>query len=568
MVLMDAEGVRQLARIGETYTVEFKRSTRAHPLNDRDLVEAVVCLANGDGGYLLLGVEDDGRITGAAPRHGDETHAHLLRALIVNQTDPSVATSVEVVDVDVDNHPVVVIDVPNMPTPVGTTTGVYKRRSTKADGTPECVPYRPHEMMTATFSLTGRDYAEVPARGATLDDLDDREFDRLRQLCSTTRGDTVLATASNLEICRALRVVRPDGSVPDQPTLGAVLLFGTAQALAEHVPTAECLFQVFEQDAMSSNETIRAPLFKTAEDLFARVDARNDEEEVLVGLLRVAVPRVPRATMREAIANALVHRDYAELGPITVQLTSDEFRVTSPGGFPPGVMLSNLLEQSRPRSIVLADAFKRAGIVDRAGRGVPEMFSALLRLGRDVPDYSSSTDRSVTVSIPTTGADLDLVRFVVAYEDQNAGRLSVVQLRILHELKSSGAEAPQELADALGLGLASLRPHLARLVESGLLEARGVGRNRRYHLSAGFYRLAQDKNAYVRLAAAEPIQQEQMVLSYVDRYGRITRSEVATLCMVTPDQARQILQRLVRAGSLELRGERRGAHYVRARCSG
>jgi ATP-dependent DNA helicase RecG len=53
---------------GETYEIEFKGEQRA-ALSDRDLVEAVVCLANGSGGVLLVGVEDDGTVTGARPRH-------------------------------------------------------------------------------------------------------------------------------------------------------------------------------------------------------------------------------------------------------------------------------------------------------------------------------------------------------------------------------------------------------------------------------------------------------------------------------------------------------------------
>ena len=64
---MKAEELLNLIAAGETLTVEFK-SDRG-PLPDADLIEAVVCLANGQGGILLIGVEDDGRVTGLHPRH-------------------------------------------------------------------------------------------------------------------------------------------------------------------------------------------------------------------------------------------------------------------------------------------------------------------------------------------------------------------------------------------------------------------------------------------------------------------------------------------------------------------
>lgn len=84
-----AERVSRRIAEGESYGVEFKGEGRA-PLNDRDLVEAVVCLANGTGGLLLVGVEDDGTVTGARPRHeAGRTDPLRLQALIANSTQGS-----------------------------------------------------------------------------------------------------------------------------------------------------------------------------------------------------------------------------------------------------------------------------------------------------------------------------------------------------------------------------------------------------------------------------------------------------------------------------------------------
>ncbi|MEO7836145.1 MAG: ATP-binding protein [Acidimicrobiales bacterium] len=92
----------ELLRGGETRLVEFKGDT-----NDDRLVEAVVCLANGDGGWLLLGVEDDGTVVGARPRHGDHTDGARLAALVANKTTPSVAVDVEILDTR--SGPVVIV---------------------------------------------------------------------------------------------------------------------------------------------------------------------------------------------------------------------------------------------------------------------------------------------------------------------------------------------------------------------------------------------------------------------------------------------------------------------------
>lgn len=74
---IDADEVQRLVGAGETLQVDFKSDRTG--LADNALVEAVACLANGAGGVLLVGVEDDGTITGARPRHGDTTRAPLVQ---------------------------------------------------------------------------------------------------------------------------------------------------------------------------------------------------------------------------------------------------------------------------------------------------------------------------------------------------------------------------------------------------------------------------------------------------------------------------------------------------------
>lgn len=226
--------------------------------------------------------------------------------------------------------------------------------------------------------------------------------------------------------------------------------------------------------------------------------------ELLAGLHRIEISLIPSVTRREAVANALVHRDYSALGPTVVQITDSEFVVSNPGGFPPGVTTANILDQSRPRSPILAGAFKRAGLVERRGKGVNDMFEQQLRAGRDTPDYSRSTGESVVVTVPLGDADLDLVRFLLTWENEHQRPLSLDELRIVHEVKAFGSTASMEVAETLNLIAATAKSLLGRLVELGILEARGVGRSRRYHLTARFYDLAQDRNAYVRVKGADP----------------------------------------------------------------
>lgn len=88
-----------LLQAGESLSVEFKGESRKE-LSDVELVESVVCLANRDredDGWLLIGVEDDGTVTGARPRHGSITDPDRVAALIANRTRPSLSVRVSMV---------------------------------------------------------------------------------------------------------------------------------------------------------------------------------------------------------------------------------------------------------------------------------------------------------------------------------------------------------------------------------------------------------------------------------------------------------------------------------------
>lgn len=550
MHIMAAVDTRERIRAGENLTTEFK----SH-VNDRELTRAVACLANGDGGVLFVGVDDDGTVVGAKPRHGTTTEPNRVAALIQNTTEPALPVGVTVDEID--GHEIIRIDVPRAdPGPVGTKEGLYTKRVIDTTGQPQCLPMTAHEIVSMGMVMRGQDYATAVARDASMSDLDPQEFDRFRALCGTS-GDSLGALADT-DILKALGLVPLSGSI----SLGAVLAFGREEAIRRWVPNAEFLFQDLRSHGSTTNERIVGPLLQVAATLGRLIDERNDMTELMVGMHRVEVPLIPSVTRREAVANALVHRDYAALGPTVVQITDGEFIVSNPGGLPPGVTIANILDQSRPRSPILASVFMRAGLVERRGKGVNDMFEQQLRAGRDAPDYSRSTPDSVVVTVPLGTADLDLVRFLLTWEDERQHPLSLDELRVVHEVKSFGSATSAEVAEGLSMIATTTRRVTTRLTELGILEARGNGRSRKFHLTARFYDLAQDRNAYVRVKGVDPLQQARMILDYVNAYGSITRGQAALLCQISPQQARAVLKQLVDEHQLLLVGERRGARYV------
>ncbi len=340
-----------------------------------------------------------------------------------------------------------------------------------------------------------------------------------------------------------------------------LLLFGREDALRRLLPVHEVAFQVLSGQKVEVNDFFRWPLLRLFDELLARFRARNREEELLVGILRVGVPDYAPAAFREGVANALIHRDYTRLGAMHVQWHDDRIEVANPGGFPEGVRLDNLLvTQPRPRNPLLADAFKRAGVVERTARGIDTIFYEQLRNGRPAPDYGRSGESGVVLVLPGGEANLEFAR-LVAEESQSGRALSLDDLLLLNHLWIERRLATAEAAALIQKPESEARARLQRLVEAGLAEPRGERKGRTWHLSAAAYRRLGERAGYVRQRGFEPLQQEQMVLQYVAKHGRITRREAMELCQLSPDQAKRVLARLVERGEIRQHGKRRGAHY-------
>ena len=561
---MNLERLRELIAGGENLDVEFKGEAQ-RLLSDEEIVKAVVCLANrpsSKSAWLLIGVEDDGRITGAQPRHGQSTDPLRLQALIANRTRPSLPVRVFVMPIEPEGVDVIAIEVPPVRMPVGTTDGTYLRRAIGARGEPICLPMEPADFQALQGSRGFLDYSSLIIEGASWEDLDPLEFERFRRFVQESRGqgDAALLTLPDQELAKALGAVEANHEVTRIRVLG-LLLFGKEEALRRFLPTHEVAFQVLWGQDVQVNEFFRWPLLRVMEEVLQRFRARYQEDEVMMGLFRVGVPEYSERAFREAVANALVHRDYTRLGAVHIQWYDNHIVISNPGGFPEGVSLSNILvTPPKPRNPLLADAFKRAGIVERTGRGVDAIFTEQLRNGRPAPSYERSTPTDVVLVLYGGKPNLHFVRLVV--EESQAGRiLGLDELLILNALWRERSLTTPQASRLLQKPEPDARAVLEQLVEAGLVEARGERKGRTYHLSAATYRRLGVPSAYVRRRGFEPIQQEQMILQYVRAHGRITRREAAELCQISPSQASRLLRRLLKDGKLVAHGTRKGTWY-------
>ena len=543
----------------ETLSLEFKSDLKRLP--DDDLLDAVVALANSDGGTVYLGVEDDGTPTGIDKVHQD---AVGLSAMIANRTVPPVSARAQIVGTE--KTPVMQIDVPKSRSVVSTKSGKVLRRRMKVDGTPESVPMYPYEIATRLSDLGRLDFSAQPVPDATRDDFDPLERDRLRRIIGTYQSsDRNLLELTDEELEKSLQLtVTVDGKT--MPTLTGLLLLGKGESLKRFVPTHRASFQVMSGTDIKVNQDYAGPLLKTIEQINDMFSPWNPSVELSIGLFSMMVPEFDHRAFREALVNAFGHRDYTLLGRVRVQLDDAGLTIANPGGFVEGINIHNLLTaEPHGRNPCLMDALKRTGLAERTGRGIDRIFEGALNYGRPLPDYSRSNRRGVSVLLPRSVPDKAFVELLAEERERSGKSMSLDGLLILDKLKSERRCGFDVLSGSLDMSDQRLRTVLGQLTEAGLVESAGVGARRTYMLGAKVYRRSGRAMDYVRQSDIDRVRYPELIIKLMHEQKSVRKNDVMELLHLEGNQAYYQLRKLVLEGRAKKVGSGRNVRYAAVR---
>lgn len=180
------------------------------------------------------------------------------------------------------------------------------------------------------------------------------------------------------------------------------------------------------------------------------------------------------------------------------------------------------------------------------------------------PEQNSEIEEVVTckyvssISVP----DLAFTRMISNEENRMGRNLPINSLLILSTLQTQRRASLHELADTIHISEPRTKANVERLLESGLVEARGTGRGRIYILSAKVYKEQANAVGYVRQTGIDKLKYDELVLKLVKEQGYATRKDVSELLGISGDQAYRILRGLVDRKCLLLSGKGRGAKYL------
>jgi ATP-dependent DNA helicase RecG len=256
----------------------------------------------------------------------------------------------------------------------------------------------------------------------------------------------------------------------------------------------------------------------------------NPEKELELGLFKVRIPQFPIEGVREAILNALTHRDYLNPGEILIRHSSKELVVTSPGGFVAGITPENILRhEAVPRNRTLANALVKLRLVESSGVGRRRIFRSALVYGKRRPQYQTD-GFSVTLRMFNRETHDVLVQLVARLDAQGA-EVSLDQLLVLDALMGQAFIDVTEVAQVLQLQKDEARQVLEAMCTSplDLLERKGHTASATFHLAKGVATALKGKAAYTRTRGLNPVRYAEMVREYLRDHQRIQNAELREL---------------------------------------
>lgn len=431
----------------ESKTVEYKREYID------DIKYTVVAFANTDGGKLYIGMEDDGRVYGVSDPDGA-----MLRVtnMVRDAIRPDVTMFTEVYVTEMENKPVVVVNVQR-----GTARPYYLA----AKGV------RPEGVYVRQGS------SSVPAsETAILNMIRETSGDRYEDARSLNQQLTFEATAAYFarkevpfgeKQMRTLNMIGEDGTYTNLAMLLSDQCVHTIKL---------AVFEGSKKTVFRDRRELTGSLLKQVEDAFSYIDQHNRTRAEFSGLERVDNRDYPTEALREALLNAVVHRDYAISSPTLISIFDDRIEFVSIGGLVRGISYEDImLGVSVLRNQHLANVFYRLKLIEAYGTG-------MLKINECYAD----NEKKPIIEVTGNAFKVCLPNRNYAVEDNinnNNGkeaRINHKHQAVLQLLNSQESISRKDIENALKVSQATAVLLLRNMLEEGMIERVGKGRNARY----------------------------------------------------------------------------------------
>ncbi len=488
----------------------------------------VVALANAGGGHLVMGMEDKFPHRVVGTRQNENALGQLENDIYNALQIPVDAYELR----DEKNLRVVVVSVPRHP--VGKALK-YEDVALWRSGE-ELIPM-PDKVLFSILQETDPDYSQAICEGVTINDLDKEAIAILKEKYARKQNNPTFTSLSDYQALSDLKLI-----VGTKVTNAAILLVGKTEVIEKYFPQAKVQLEfrnMEEQERFDKRVSLLLPFYILIDKLWKAINNRNGCVPVQEGAYMFDIPYFNEEVIREVVNNAFAHRDYRLQSEIIIKQYPAKLIVVSPGGFPLGVTLDNILTvSSTPRNRLLADVLALTGIVERSGQGMDVIFRLTLSEGKRKPDYKKSDDYQVVAILSARVNDPGFALFINSIQQElpENQKLSVFDILTFCDIKEGLQPKDKEIAK--------------RLYSMGYLEKRGKTTAIRYILPRKYYELTNNIAEYSELTDWDDQQVLAVLLPFLTKYGKAKKSDISRVIgsHISETQLRRTIERLSQPG--------------------
>jgi ATP-dependent DNA helicase RecG len=444
----------------ERERLEFKEAKSNYSFDH--LLQYCAALANEGGGFMVLGVTDK------KPRRVVGTKAFSEPAKTVAQLTRELQLKIEYEEFPVPEGRVLVFHVPCHP--LGTPVQAHAKYLMRAGD--ELRAMTP-DALQRILDERVLDYSAEICEAASWRDFDLAAAEVFRNRWLQKSNNPNLAGMNLRQLLNDAELAHDS-----KPTYAGLILLGTAEALNRHLAQAEVVFEYRSSPASIAFQQrleFRRGFLSYLDELWGLINLRNQVQHIQEGPFVREVPSFDERVVREAVLNAVTHRDYRMPQSIFIRQYPSKLEIVGPGGFPAGITAENILERQAPRNRRISEACAKCGLVERSGQGVDLMFRRLIEEAKPRPDFTGTDAYQVAV---TLYGDVQNPRFLQFLE--RVGKEKNVAFFTEDLLVLDHIQANQPVPERL-------RPHLERLLDQSIVERFGRGRGVRFVLSRQLY---------------------------------------------------------------------------------
>lgn len=550
--LFSPEAIEALAAIAkgampkdiESETLDFKEPAQNEGDTIRVLVDAAICLANLRGGAVVVGVDDD--VAGPEAIVGTTISTELVRQRIYDLTRPQMVVSA--LAHEYEGRRVVVVNVTEGMEMVSDAKG----RSSRRHGT-GCIPLSISQAATLNDDRRRFDWSAQPS-DLSLADVSEVAVDdarsRLRRYEDERRG---LADAPTEDLLGDLGLLW-DGRL----LRAAEVLFCTRETTSPFVYVAR---PTAGGEVGSEFRDVAPGLLAYREVLRRIMDNASSMPVTLPDGQQLQLHDFPLVAVREALGNALLHRDYKLPDPIHVDHSPNVLSFVSPGPLVVGVTPANILHvSSKPRNALLARVAHKLGLAEELSRGVDRMYREMIKLGKRPPEITDEAPFRVRVDLTGGAPNQTVARFVATLPTRMQD--DVDAMLILFALMERQTIAVHEVGSLLQRGQAATEAVLQRFADPGADMIAAVDRagHQRWQLSARALAELRPALSY-RTVTADEI--DRKITEFVRKNETIDNKTLQIFFDLDVQGAAYRLRTLVQAGVLKKLGKQRRGPGIR-----